>query len=338
MAFSCLSDKGDCLRDLGRLDEAAAAHEECIRWNEDQGDDRGLAVGRVSLGTVRLQQRRYRDAVEVYAKALEQFTKLGEPGSVAEIWHQTGRAYREIGQPEAAEDAYYKALAIHVQLGRVGLQAGTLIELGILHHHFNHLEEAASLFRNAADKLAAIGDMQAEGRCRNNLGDTMRRLGRWDEARQAIHRAIECKEPFGHAAEPWTTWAILAAIEVEVGNVSTAAHARANAVAVHLAYRRDGGENHNADGRISLAVLGKLRAGNAARATSDLEELMAHPELPDWLRPFVVALQAIVAGSRDRRLAEAPDLHCTSAAELLHLIEVLEADERVGSADGSNSA
>jgi hypothetical protein len=29
---------------------------------------------------------------------------------------------------------------------------------------------------------------------------------------------------------------------------------------------------------------------------------------PAWLRPFIQALQAIVAGSRDRTLAEAPEL------------------------------
>ena len=36
------------------------------------------------------------------------------------------------------------------------------------------------------------------------------------------------------------------------------------------------------------------------------------------------ALQAIVAGSRDRTLADAPDLHYTMAAEILFLIETLE--------------
>lgn len=36
-------------------------------------------------------------------------------------------------------------------------------------------------------------------------------------------------------------------------------------------------------------------------------------------------LQAIVAGSRDRSLADAPDLHYTMAAEILWLIEALEA-------------
>ena len=39
---------------------------------------------------------------------------------------------------------------------------------------------------------------------------------------------------------------------------------------------------------------------------------------------FIRALQAIVAGRRDRTLAAAPDLHPTMAAEILFLIETLE--------------
>jgi hypothetical protein len=42
------------------------------------------------------------------------------------------------------------------------------------------------------------------------------------------------------------------------------------------------------------------------------------------LRPFIHALQAILAGSRDRNLANAPDLDYAMAAEIILLIETLE--------------
>ena len=48
----------------------------------------------------------------------------------------------------------------------------------------------------------------------------------------------------------------------------------------------------------------------------------------DPLRPFIQALQAIVAGSRDRTLADAPELDHTMAAEILFLIETLEKQGR----------
>src|ERR1044071_1665496 len=82
-----------------------------------QGDKRGLAIGKLQLGSVRLVQRRYQDALEAYAEARDHFTRLREPGSVAAAWHQMGMAYRRAGQPEAAEDAYRRSLALEVQLG-----------------------------------------------------------------------------------------------------------------------------------------------------------------------------------------------------------------------------
>lgn len=327
MAPACLAAKGNCLIDLGWFDEAAAAYEESMRRAEQQDNERGVAVTQVNLGQVRRLQRRYREALDAYADAREYFARLGEPGSVAAIWHQTGNAYQEIGQLEAAEDAYRRSLALNVQFVDIGGQAGALGSLGNLYHELGRLEEATSLYRQAVDLFVAIGDAEAEGRTRHNLGNTLRKLGRWDEARQEIHRAIECKEPFGHAAEPWHTWAALAEIEAGVGNAGAAARARAKAVVCYLVYRRDGGENHDDDGRISLAVTEKLRVGDAAGAASFLDELSVDPELPGLLRPFLAALQAIAAGSRDPGLTAAPELHYTSAAELLVLLEVLEAED-----------
>ncbi len=59
MASVCLTDTGDCLRDLGRLEAAAQAYEERIARGEKLDDQRGVAVGKGQLGTVRLYQRRY---------------------------------------------------------------------------------------------------------------------------------------------------------------------------------------------------------------------------------------------------------------------------------------
>jgi tetratricopeptide (TPR) repeat protein len=185
-------------------------------------------------------------------------------------------------------------------------------------------EEAATFYRQAADKYVEIGDAANEGRARGNLATTLRKLRRLDEARQEIRLKIESDAPFGHVAQPWTTWAILADIETDTGNPAAAAEARAKAIAGFLAYRRDGGENHDASGRIALAVTQSLLAGDPAAAASLLQQLAAHPNATGALRTFIQALQAIVSGRRDRTLADAPDLDFSMAAEILFLIETLE--------------
>jgi tetratricopeptide (TPR) repeat protein len=82
MASVCLSDQGDCFTDLGRLDEAAGAYEESIQQAEQLKDNRQLAVAKFQLGTVRMFQKRYEEALTAYEEAREQFANLGEPGSV----------------------------------------------------------------------------------------------------------------------------------------------------------------------------------------------------------------------------------------------------------------
>jgi tetratricopeptide (TPR) repeat protein len=325
MASACLAERGDCLLKLGRLDQAAAAYEETIRRAEEIGHARQVAVGKGQLGTVRMGQGRYKEALEAYKEACERFTGLDEPGVVAVSWHQTGRAYEEAGQPEAAEDAYRKSLAIKVRLGDVGGQASTLGQLGILYARvLGRLEEAAAFLRQAADKCVEIQDLANEGRARNSLAETLRKLGRFDEARREVLRVIECKEQFGHAAEPWTTWAILIEIETDAGNAAAAAEAKRRATTSYLAYRRDGGENRELDGQICLDVTQSLLAGDPAAAASRLRELASSPQSTAWIRPFIQALQAIVAGNRDRTLADTPGLDYPMASEILLLLETLE--------------
>ncbi len=325
MASACLVEQGDCLRNLGRLDEAAAAYEECIRRSEQGGDAREVAVGKIQLGTVRKDQRRYPEALAAYAEARERFVQLDEPESVATGWHQTGMVYQEAGEPEAAEDAYRKSLAIKVRLGDVAGQASTLSQLGILYDlGFGQLEETAKFFRQAADKYTELPNQAKEGAARNNLAEALRKLRRLVEARQEIRRAIECKEGLGHAGSVWNAWSILADIETDAGNSAAAAEAKHKAIACYLAYRRDGGENHSGSGRIIFEITEKFRAGGPAAAAVFLQQLAADPKAVGPFRTYIRALQAIVAGSRDCALAVAPDLDYTMAAEILFLIETLE--------------
>jgi hypothetical protein len=150
-------------------------------------------------------------------------------------------------------------------------------------------------------------------------------VGRGHQRAAQRHRSLECKAPFGHASEPWKTWNILAGIETNGGNPSAAAQAKQEAVDCFLAYRRDSGENPTGSGRLVFTMIQQLATGGPAAASSFLRELAAVPDIPAPILAFIQALQAIVNGSRDRALAAAPDLDFTMAAEILILIETLEA-------------
>lgn len=321
MASVSIAEIGACLLDLGRLDEAAAAYERVIQLDETRQDRRQAAVCKGQLGTVGLLQRRYADALAAYEDARRTFESLGEPGSVAAIWHQIGMVHHEADQPQAAEEAYRRSLAIKVELGNTAGQAMTLNQLGGLYDQLGRLEEAAAFYRQAADHFK--DDRAKEGFTRNNLAETLRKLGRMDEARQEIERAIACKQGLSHAAVPWTTWGILSDIETDAGRLPEAQQARRQAIEAYRAYRRDGGENQDPDGRLCNTICQQVQAGQIGEAQELLRQRGAKPNLPTWLPPLLPVLQAIVAGSRDPALAEAPEFSYDTAAEVLWLIERL---------------
>ncbi len=242
MASAAISEAAECLLYLGRYDEAATAYEEGIWSAEKLGDYRGVAVGKLQLGTVRLQQKRYGEALAYYREARQVFESLGEPGSVAVIWHQIGMAHYGTGQFEQAEQAYRQSLAIEVQQQNLAGESGSLNELGILYGTMGRIEEAVKCFRQAAEICAKLQDQMHEGIIRSNLAFELIKLQRYDEARRELLRAIECQKPYGHAVEPWKAWNILCKVEQATGHPFAELKAWWKARRLYLAYQRDGGQ------------------------------------------------------------------------------------------------
>ena len=327
MACAALSEQGDCLRATGRLDEAATAYEEAIRLHENSEDPRGAAVGKGQLGTVRLLQQRYDDALQAHQEARDIFAALGEPRNVAVAWNQIGRIHEQADQPDDAEQAYRQALEIEIREDNVEGQADALFQLGNLYDGvLGRPEEAVVSFRQAAEKRVLLEDRAGEGRTRNRLADALCKLGRRDEARGEIRRALACAESSGHDTEPWKTWSVLHNIEQTEGNAPAAAEARAKVLGLYLAYRRDGGENHSNAGRlcriVTAALLGQSpEAPSVEDLKSQLGQLLTTDSTWD---PLIPLLLQIVDGGRDRPSAENSGLRYDEAAEIHILLDQLE--------------
>ncbi|VAW85992.1 hypothetical protein MNBD_GAMMA18-133 [hydrothermal vent metagenome] len=328
MAAKSLSEQGNCLRDLGRLEEAADAYEESIELAEGLKDPRQVAADKTQLGSVRLLQKNYAAALSAYEAARDIFTELNEPATLATAWHQTGRVYQEMKQFEAADNAYRESLRIKVQRDDRAGQASSLGQLGNLYSAMGRREEAVKLLRQAADIYVALKDLANEGAARSNIAHFFIQLNRPDDARTELQRAIECKAPYGHAAEPWKTFNILTDLERTEGNHRAAAEARQQAITAFLAYRRDGGENLSGSQTPQLTALVSqaIQSGETeaiGKQRQQLTERQQHPELPDYLKALIPALQQILNGNRDAALADDPALDYDDAAELTLLLEQL---------------
>jgi tetratricopeptide (TPR) repeat protein len=327
MVAPTLNAQADALQALGRLDEAAAKYEAAIALDENRGALRSKAVAQGQLATVRMLQGRYRDAIAGYEVAGTLFEQQNEPKAVATMWHQTGMVYQKIKQYDAAETAYRQSLKIKTRIGdRLG-QAGSLTQLGNLYHYkLNRPEEAVTLTRQAANIYVEQGDVRNEGAARNNIADILRELQRYDEARREILRAIDCNQPFGHAAQPWTAFHILHGIETAIGNPSAARGAWQQARAAYLAYRQQGGYAKFGGGKMVDQVLGLIAQRQVADRQALCNELVQMANEPDTTASQQRLLQAMVAilnGSRDPALADDDALRYHDAAEVLLFIDRL---------------
>jgi tetratricopeptide (TPR) repeat protein len=200
-------------------------------------------------------------------------------------------------------------------------EAGTLGQLGLLYEKKNKLEEAAVFYRQAADKYLKTGDLANEDRARSNLAGLLIQLKRFPEARQELQGALEFKKSYGHAAKPWKTWAVLCALETADGNTQAAAEARSQAAELFLAYRRDGGENHEGGGRLCADVLAAIKAQETEKMEKPLTKLAGDPGTPPYMQPLIFALLAILSGSRDPAMADDPGLSYADAAEVRLVLE-----------------
>jgi tetratricopeptide (TPR) repeat protein len=270
-----------------------------------------------------VHQGRHADSLAAYDRAREIYEQLGEPLSMALVWRLIGVTHETAGGFDAAEEAVHRAYALVVQQGdRLG-EAGILNRLGNLNVTMGRLEEAARYLRESATLFGALGHGLGEGVARSNLADALVDLERYDEARGELAQAFACKNPIGHAAEAWKSFAILSKLERAVGNVAAATSARQRAFDAYLAYRREGGASTSPRQNIIDWFGRALMDGSPDTATSLLDEISRDPLLSNFMNHTLAALQAILAGSRDPALAANPDLDYQDAAELTLLLESL---------------
>ncbi|MGZ8095479.1 MAG: tetratricopeptide repeat protein [Methylosarcina sp.] len=256
-------------------------------------------------------------------EARDLFIRLNDLETVATALHQIGVVYKRMRSFEQAECAYRESLAIKVKRGDKAGKADSLNELGNLYDIWGKSEQAVIFYRQAADIYALLGNNLQEGRARSNLAMSLIRLERYEEARAECLLAIERKKAFGHSAEPWTTWCILHDLEQASGNLTDAKAAKHRAIQSYLAYRREGGENVSGSQvpkfcEMVLHAGGEntsLETGNMLLALKDV------PDLPDYLKPVIPKLLAILQGERNTALADDPALDYNSAAELLLLLD-----------------
>jgi tetratricopeptide (TPR) repeat protein len=323
MVLASITGQAICFTSLGRLEEAADAFNQMIMRAEQHDAKRDVAVNKANLGFVRLLQRRYQEALALYIETRELFKSQGDLRAVATAWHQIGTVYRKQEQFDAAERAYRESLSLRVQHHDRAGEAGSLLELGNLYADMERREEAVTFYRQAVDIYVSLQDPNNEGFAHGNLAGVLIKLHSYDEARVEVQRAIECTRPFGHAAEPWKSWAILFDLEVAVENKQAALAARQQAIDAYYAYRCTGGEPQGTGGQLCEIVARAIQQREITKAKQELARYDS-ADFPASFKVFLAKLHAILNGDRNPVLADDPELHYADTAEVRLVLERIE--------------
>ena len=152
---------------------------------------------------------------------------IGRTGHRRRDWLRTGMAYQKTGQPEAAEDAYRKSLAIKVRLGNVAGQATTLGRLGNLYDDdLDRTEEAVAFSATRRTSMSNSAMQRMKGgteQCRRYSAKAPppgRSAARKSTGRSSAKRASATR------LASWTSWTVLTSHRKDAGNPTAAAEAK----------------------------------------------------------------------------------------------------------------
>lgn len=232
-------------RSRGRLEEALAL----ARWAVAQGGEH-LALALNVEGTVLIHMGRYREAAAV----LEQGLKEAGEELRYKILAGLGAALIRSGRFRRAIEVLQEAVGLAQAAGDSNLLAKIQHNLGIALHHAGKLRQAIIKYQEALD-LKASGSVLARSNSLLSLGEALRLLGDWQEARRVLLEAADLAKKSGEYRAIGYAYLNLGDLYLEAGWLDKAEEA----------YRYADGVLRSVSDRYGMGLLWLGKAGLARR-------------------------------------------------------------------------
>ncbi len=134
------------------------------------GDDFGVAQAGSNICLTYLTEGRLRQGLTCYGPLLSTLDRAAEPQLVANVLTNIGWANDNLGEPDAALDAYREALALRRTAGDLHGSARTLNNLALVHQRLGEPEEALASFEQALTLARQEQDLRWQGQVLHNIG------------------------------------------------------------------------------------------------------------------------------------------------------------------------
>jgi tetratricopeptide (TPR) repeat protein len=190
--------------DLGKGSLFAGEWEKALGYFEAllaDANARGDALARARflkwLGMVHQERAEFDQALKRYEEALAVAKSLSNKVELAECHNSMGDALWYKGEHAKAIEAYRRAADNAESAGHKASIGTAYIGIGNVMADRHELQSSVDSYLTALGHLKFTEEFQQIARAYNNLGDTYRQLGRWDDALASFRRSEENAERGG---------------------------------------------------------------------------------------------------------------------------------------------
>jgi len=185
-----LIDMGLVHQDRGQYDKALQAYKESLQIQRDTGDEKEQALCLNNIGFVYLSRGDSDNAFTYFQQALQVREKLNIPGDIADSVSGLGQAYAATGQYDQALATFLRAIELRRKAGDSRGVASESHQMGLVFQYQGRFGAALSAMQDASKPLRNLNERSPDAaQILNDLGDTLAKAGREEEAGKPLEEA-----------------------------------------------------------------------------------------------------------------------------------------------------
>ncbi|HLP27079.1 MAG TPA: adenylate/guanylate cyclase domain-containing protein [Candidatus Didemnitutus sp.] len=157
-------------------------------------DDRyGIASACNNIGIACSATGDFPRALEMYRKAIDIWTDLGNSAAVASALHNVGRVMQEIGDYPGAFESFMQARVINEQSGELQHLAHNITSLATIRISLREYDEAIAELTKALAIYEQLGDQHGRSIVLTSIGSSLLNSGQADESLRYFTEALEIR-------------------------------------------------------------------------------------------------------------------------------------------------
>ncbi len=190
---------GVAYKRLDRLDEALRNYQESLAIKERLGNKRGMAASLNEIGQIQESQGKLREAEQTYNTALKLQRDIGDKSGVASTLLSLGTLLNDsMGRPDDALPYFQEALQLRRDAGNPAAEAFVLNNIGNVYLAKGQFAEAQTYFERTLELREAAKVRPTDlADTLHNLGETLSKEGRYDQALARYLAAIDLRRQAG---------------------------------------------------------------------------------------------------------------------------------------------